>query len=202
MPASFDTREEWLQAAAAALRNPMSELTGLALPERVRIGVGFPRQGQRSTVQGQCWSASASADGAPEITIRLTITEPVTALAVLLHELIHAADDNRSKHGGAFARAHRLVGFVGTATESEPSQALRGQLTTLAEALGEYPAATLDLDKGSGPKKQSTRMIKFECSCGFVFRTTEKWAQGRVCLDCPNPECSDIAERAQQDDSE
>ena len=43
----------------------------------------------------------------------------------------------------------------------------------IADALGPYPHATLNL---SARKKQTTRMIKVECGdCDGVFRTTQKW---------------------------
>lgn len=194
MPAAFDTREEWLQTAALTLRNPVREVTGLEIPERVRIGVGFPRRGIRSNTLGECWSASASRDGIHEITIRITEHEPAQVLAVLLHELLHAALDNKHGHAGAFAKAHKAVGFEGSARESIMSHGLRLKLESLAEALGEYPGARglTALDEGSGPKKQATRMIKCECeTCGFTFRTTAKWiaTAGGDDLECPHPSC-------------
>ena len=206
MPASFATREEWLQAATQALREPVRITTGLEIPE-VRIGVGFPRKGIRSNTRGECWSRSASQDGINEITVHLAVTDAPEALAILLHELCHAADDNVHKHGGPFRAAVQALGYEGPTKSYEVGADLRGKLATLADALGTYPSERgLDVTQpGSGGPKQAPRMIKCVCeACGFTFRTTRLWIKDHTLLDCPEPSCDGLVhvEPSQPDDSE
>ena len=100
----FETREEWLQAAADALREPFRKRAGLSVPE-VRIGVGWPSGGMRTRTGGQTWARAASADGVNEITVRVDIHDAVDVLSILGHELIHAALDCKGGHGKTFQRA-------------------------------------------------------------------------------------------------
>ena len=183
----FETREEWLQAAADALRTPMFSRTDLPVPD-VRIGVGWPSGGMRTRVGGQTWARSASVDGVNEITVRVDIHDAVEVLCILGHELIHAALDCKGGHGKMFQRAFYLMGYVNDPKSHMPGDALRAEYATLAASLGDYPSAD-GLAVAARKKKQTTRMIKCECQeCGFIFRTTAKWAEGKT-LVCPDELC-------------
>ena len=66
----------------------------------------------------------------------------------------------------------------------------------ILKRLGALPHAKLS-GQSSGPKKQTTRMLKAECdTCGFTFRATRTWlcevvdeaVRVRV-MYCPLPDC-------------
>lgn len=193
---TYKTREQWLQAAAVKLRRLLSDRAGLECPE-VRIGVGWPSSGARSNVGGQCWARRVSADEIAEITIRVTITDAVTVLAVQLHEMIHAALDCEHKHGGPFKAAHTALGFTGSAKGCTPGDDLRADLAAIAERLGAYPGAEFKAGVSSGPAKQTTRMIKAECeACGFTFRAARTWLEAAESLTCPDASCGGSVEVA------
>lgn len=188
----FETREEWLQAAADALRQPFAERADLTVPP-VRIGVGWPSGGMRTRTGGQTWARAASVDGVNEITVRVDVHDAVEVLAILGHELIHAALDCKGGHGKTFQRAFTRMGYVGSPKTHETGEQLRSEYAVLARALGDYPSAD-GLAIAAQKKKQTTRMIKCECPvCGFIFRTTAKWVEGRTLI-CPDEACQSAVE--------
>ncbi|MFI8237621.1 hypothetical protein ACIF83_10270 [Streptomyces sp. NPDC085866] len=200
------TREEWLHLAIDALR-PEFEKIEFPLPEKLHVSVGFGYGAKResATILGQCWNSVASEDGTPHIFISPEINNAARVLDVLIHELIHAADDCKSGHKGAFAKAAKALGLTGKMTATVATPELTEKLRDLANGIGPYSHATLypmgkplqpkeepkpetpedDPEDGpvsSGPKKQGTRMIKVQCSSececgGYVVRTTAKWIE-------------------------
>lgn len=187
MTALFETREEWLQAASVELRSVMLAETGLTIPN-VRVGVGFTSGGLRTNELGQTWARKASKDGINEITVRVTVNDPVDVLAVLGHELIHAALDCKGAHGKTFTRAHLAMGYVSDSKGCVLGAELREAYAALTEALGDYPGDD-GLAVAAMKKKQTTRMRKCTCvTCGFTFRTTARWIADRA-LECPDVEC-------------
>jgi hypothetical protein len=66
-----------------------------ALPQRIYVSVGFGYDAKRESAKilGQCWKTSASADFVNHIFISPELDDTARVLGVLLHELIHAADD-------------------------------------------------------------------------------------------------------------
>lgn len=170
-------REAWLAAAVLDLRTDF-EAVGLDLPGIVHVSVGWPSTGGTgkaggSKAIGQCWCGTASADGAPHVFISPLLGEPLTALETLVHELAHAAVGTKAKHGPVFKRAAMALGLEGKATSTFAGAMLKERLAALAEHLGPYPHAPLSLpDKES---KQSTRLLKAECGCGYIIRVTRKW---------------------------
>lgn len=142
------TREEWLDHAVEALRPLLGEV-GAAFPRRVRVSVGFGGNTGRyeRTVGAVCFVRAASADRRPQIFISPTIDDETVVLTGLLHELIHASDDCASGHRGHFARMHRAMGFVGSATGAWPGFSLGVTLERIADDLrrthGRYPHAAL-----------------------------------------------------------
>lgn len=194
VPTTTSTREAWLLAAVEALRPRFTEV-GLPLPAAIRVSVGFGHGAKResATILGQCWAARASADNVPTVFISPELDDTARVLDVLLHELIHAADDCQSGHKGAFAEAATRLGLEGKMTATTAGVALAAEMMTLAASLGDYAHAKLSVPKvtsevpvgpdgrpvpriHSGPKTQGTRMLKCECPCcGYVVRTTAKW---------------------------
>lgn len=190
------TRELWLEDAIEALR-PRFEEVGLPLPERIHVSVGFGYGARResATILGQCWARSASADGINHVFISPEVGDTARVLDILLHELIHAADDLQSGHKGRFAEAATRLGLEGKMTATTASVELAAEFMCLAETLGEYPHGALTTAQvpvktpvdpsgnpvprvHSGPRKQGTRMLKLTCPCcGYTVRTTQKWIE-------------------------
>jgi hypothetical protein len=200
------TREEWLHSAIDALR-PRFEEISFPLPEKIHVSVGFGygrARAESKYILAQCWATFASKDGVNQIFISPVLGTADDALAALIHELVHAADDCVHGHQDAFADAAKALGLEGPMTQALPGVVLSAELATLAEALGQYPHAPLELEfaeekepakKGakvpagagapahSGPKKQTARMLKVQCKTddcvcgGYTVRTTSKWLE-------------------------
>jgi hypothetical protein len=121
-----------------------------------------------------CYSSALTPDGANEIYISLSITDPVKAALTLLHELIHAADDNRSGHKGEFERLALQVGFERPLTHYSPSDQLITRTKELLELLPPSPLVPM-----ASPQKEKGRMVQYTCTnldCGFFFHTTKRQA--------------------------
>jgi Zn finger protein HypA/HybF involved in hydrogenase expression len=189
-------REAWLSTAADLLR-PVFEAAGYTVPA-VKISCSWPGGGAPSKRAGECWPRSYSAAGVNEIFISPAIADPIAALAVLVHEMVHAVDDCVSGHKKAFARAAKAVGLVGKPTTTQAGPDLLLRFAVVIARLGEYPHAKVSL---ADRKKQSTRMVKVECSdCGGVFRTTRKWLDAADHLTCPF--CQSDAVKVEEGDAE
>lgn len=202
-PTQIQTREAWLHNAIDALRPRFVEV-GMPIPERIHISVGFGygAKAESAKILGECWSRVASKDGVNHIFISPEVGDTARILDILIHELVHAADNNQSGHKGAFAEAATRLGLTGKMTATTASVPLMAEMMCLAETLGEYPHGVLDLTLlkapvpvpagpgvpaakrpriSSGPAKQGTRMIKLSCAShgceceGYTVRTSEKW---------------------------
>jgi hypothetical protein len=173
------TREEWLRAAVDHLR-PTFAAQGNPLPPALQVSVGFPSVGalaRRTRRVGECWSPQASLDGLHQLFISPLLAEPVLVLAVLAHELVHAAVGTPARHGPRFRRAALALGLRGRMTATVAGPDLQARLEELARLLGEFPHAGL-LARDPDRKKQGTRLLKIVCpSCGYTARTTAKWIE-------------------------
>jgi hypothetical protein len=180
-------RETYLENAVDLMR-PMFKAHGFTIPKKVKVTCGWPSQSAgRSSKRriGECWSSSASEAGNHEIIISMVLDEPVEVLATLLHELIHAVDNNENGHKGPFRTMAKVLGLEGKMTATVPGEALTKELKSFSKTLGKYPHAKIDF---TNKKKQSTRMIKCQCvspDCGMIFRTSSKWIDENPVLDCP-----------------
>jgi hypothetical protein len=117
------TREAWLLAAIELLR-PLFLEKGYNLP-RVRVSCGIPATSRRGSAVGQCWPSSATDDGANEIYISPVYADPVEVLDTLVHELVHAVDDCRHRHGPEYKAIALKMGLQGKMREARslhPSQ--------------------------------------------------------------------------------
>lgn len=170
------TREAWLLNAANALR-PLFEALGEEVPA-LRVSVGWPGgRGKKGSVIGQCWSKASSTDEVASLFISPVLIDPLTILATLAHEIVHAIDDCESGHRGRFTKIAKGLGLEGPMTATTAGAELTETLKEIAADLGEFPhAAMTGGGTGSGPKKQGTRMLKVECpEDGYTVRTTAKW---------------------------
>lgn len=197
------TRELWMENAISELRPRFVEI-GRPLPDKIHVSVGFGYGAKRENkvILGQCWSRIASEDGANHIFISPEVNDTARVLDILLHELIHATDDNQSGHRGAFAEAATRLGLEGPMTATTASVDLAASFMCLAATLGHYPHGALNAklaDVGqdptpvpgkpkvhSGPRAQTNRYVRVQCAhCGYSVRTTRSWlARG-------NPRCPD-----------
>lgn len=173
MPSETMTREEWLNEAVLNLNLLIADQTDLKPSKKTLVSAGWPRNDRKGKVIGQCY-ASRAGSGHHHIFVSPMLSTAAQVLPVLLHELIHAADDCQNSHKGDFRKAWKALGFTDKPTTSVPGPELKATLKALAEALGPYPhkrLAPTDL-----PTKQTTRMLKVECEgCGCVIRMTRKW---------------------------
>lgn len=180
----YATRESWLQALMQALLPMLEEVEpgSTANADKWRVSVGFPGGGSKTKRIGECWPASASSGALQEIFISPILPDAKSVDHVLLHEMVHAADGNKSGHRGPFAKMAKALGLVGKMTATVAGDALRVKLDAITEKLGPYPHSALSF---KDRKKQSTRLLKCKCpECGYIIRTTAKWA------DVAMPQCS------------
>ncbi len=178
------TREGWLAAATDAMR-PMFAEAGLLIPTTIRFAIAFPSAGSRGKAVGECWQAEASADKHHTIIVRADMAHPVEVLAVLLHENIHASLPMGTGHGPKFRRAALALGLTGPMRATIPTPEMAQCLNTLAKVIGPLPHGRLNFGFGADdkPKKQSTRMLKAACGCGYTIRLSRLWAETAL------PEC-------------
>lgn len=167
----MNSREAWLIAATSKLRETVFREVGHDIPT-VRISVGFPGGGSARKRIGEYWHGKATQDGIPQIFISPVLTDAVEHLDTLVHELVHACTPGAG-HGPKFKKLGLAVGLVGKPRSMGAGDALKEKLKALALELGEFPHAGVNL---SDRKKQSTRMIKCECThCGYTVRTSRSW---------------------------
>lgn len=173
------TREEWLNRATELLNARIALWTDLKPSGKVLVSAGWPRNDRKGKVIGQCYGKKASR-GTHHIFISPMLGSATEVLPVLLHELIHAADDCQSHHKGAFRKAWKALGFIGKPTESDPGPDLKAALKALAGEMGAgemgaYPHSRLSPIE-QAVKPQTTRQLKVECGdCGCIVRMTRKW---------------------------
>lgn len=169
-------RQRWIEGATLDLRKHFTK-AGYDVPMAVRVSIGWG-YGQAEKILGQCWPVIASSDKHTEIFIAPSLKDGVTIFGVIAHELIHAVDNNKHGHKGPFKEMALAVGLEGKMTATTPGPAMVALAQAFIAKHGAYPAGSLSKDKGR--KKQSTRLVKCECSeCGYIVRTTKKWIEDK-----------------------
>jgi hypothetical protein len=71
------------------------------------------------------------------------LSEGLEVLDTLVHELVHAVDDCKHKHGKEFKKIATSLGMVGPMRSAGAGPALKEKLKDLATKLGAYPHARL-----------------------------------------------------------
>lgn len=166
-------REAWLLAATENLRSCLFKQHGAEVPN-VRVSVGFPGGRSPKKAIGQYWPSQACIDATASVFVSPVLHEPLRALDVLVHELVHAVHPEAG-HKGPFAKLAKAIGLTGKMTATVAGPELELRLNALASELGPYPHAGINL---SDRKKQTTRLNKAECSaCGYTCRVTKKWLE-------------------------
>mgnify|MGYP003150222537 FL=1 len=171
------TREEWLQKSLKELK-PIFNESGLTTDnfDDVRISCGPIR---RSNAVGICHSRTMSEGKKIEILILQTVANSLMALDILVHEIVHAVDGINGcehHHNNGFKRMARKVGLVVTERgkgHTSLGDDLNVKCMNIINKLGLYPHFSYSTGSTNN-KKQSTRMIKFECGkCGIVARASK-----------------------------
>jgi len=125
---------------------------------------------------GLCYPRSASAAAYNEIFLTAATSDTARLIAVQIHELCHAIDDNRSGHGAPFkALAYRagLRAPYASAKNGDLSMSAELQQTiqTIIDVLGDVPHSELK----KGPKEKGRNNNKLVCSnCGWQANTSQK----------------------------
>jgi len=197
-------REQWLIEAANILSTSIllpaivKQGDGGMMPLKYVVSIGHPKS--KNSI-GECWKKAASEDLiTSHIFITPTENSSTRILDVLLHELIHAADDCESGHKNFFARTARKVGLVGKLTATVAGDALQEKLLDIVDAIGEIPHSALNA-ANSGKKKQTARMLKVECTyCKFTYRASrtqllQAFEGEAVCPCCANDTSNAIADQ-------
>jgi hypothetical protein len=179
------------------------EAAGYAVPETVRISVGFPKAGSGGDKTiGQCWAAEASGDAHNEIFISPELggkNDSVRIMGVIAHELVHAVVGLKAGHRTPFKRCAEAVGLEGKMTATtETREFAAWAINMITDRIGEYPAGAMTL-MGSR-KKQTTRLLKCICEdCGYTVRTTAKWIDEAGTPICPTDQISMTCEAVDDD---
>lgn len=139
---AHNTRESWLIAGVERI-TPIFAAQGHEVPQ-VRVSIGWPGTGQRSTTIGECWPSSRATDGVNQIFIVPSLVDAVQVLDVLTHELVHAVDDCQHGHGKEFKEIALSVGLQGPRMRSASAgDRLKARLTVIAAELGAFPHGAL-----------------------------------------------------------
>ena len=165
------TRETWLQEATQLLV-PLFADKGYTVPE-VAVSCGFTSSGKRSAHVGECWSSSASKEKINQIFISPVLEDPVEVLDTLTHELVHAVDNCKHRHGPEFKEIALGIGLEGKMREASAGGELKQKLQTIARKLGRYPHTKLRV-----PVSMVIRppRPKAKCSkCGYEVTPLKKW---------------------------
>lgn len=158
------TRETWLLAAVDLLR-PVFLAKHHVIPKDVMVSCGFASTGTRSHHIGQCWSRQSSTNDKNQIFISPALHEPVEVLDTLVHELVHAVDDCKHKHGKEFKKIALSLGMKGPMRSADAGPELKEKLTQLAKQLGVYPHGMLQV---THHKAVSRARARAKCpECGF-----------------------------------
>jgi hypothetical protein len=191
MKGKHETREEWLNAAVDLLRPIYKARVKADLPKKIRISCGFPSGGRRSKAVGECWSKSASTDETFEIFVSPRQDEELEVLSTVAHEVVHAGVGLDKKHGPVFKAAGTAMLLEGPPKCMGGCDKFKQEIgRPLLKALGEYPHAAMKGGLSSGPKKQSTRLLKCFCrECEYTTRITKKWLEVGI-PNCPNKNCN------------
>jgi hypothetical protein len=163
-------RQQWLEAAVEALRARFTD-AGYAIPDKVRVSIGWPKRAASCGAIGECWATEASSDRHAELFISPQLTDAARIVDVLAHELDHATVGTKAGHGKAFKQCALAIGLVGPMRSTTAGPEFVAWAETLFKRIGPYPAGYL-----TDQPKQGTRMLKCECSaCGYTVRITRKW---------------------------
>lgn len=158
------TRESWLVAAIAPLRKLLLKAGAPVFPEPL-VSVGLPSKralSHKTQRVGECWH-ERHANGRSTIFVSPVLADPKEILAVLLHELIHAAVGIDAGHRETFATIAVDLGFQRPLSATNVGPRLKPVLDALAKKLGTFPHDPLK-DFVNPIKKAATRLRLYMCN--------------------------------------
>ena len=161
---THDTREQWLNALANALR-PAFKAEGKPLPEKLRLSCGFTSHGNGGKRIGECWHPEASTTQHVEIFIKPDQDVPMRVADIVLHELCHAALGKDAKHGPQFRVLATSLGLEGKMVATVAGAKAIALLQPIVDSLGPYPHSAL---AGMAKKKEESKSPKWKtvtCPC-------------------------------------
>jgi len=166
------TREQWLDAAVAAIRARIPEIGS-----RIRCAPGFPRTFTRSGTVAEVIPDTDSQDGHFEVLIAPTLADPEGVFVALLGQVLHTLPGALTVASRAYRDALTNWGLAIEGQDVSPTADFIEHWQGDIDGLGPYPHAAVTV---ATRKVQSTRMLKLTCpQCGYIVRTTGKWlAQG------------------------
>lgn len=158
--------ETWLGRAYATMRPVIAERTGIEVPAKARVSIGYPLQkGQGTDTVGQAWQGTT--DGIPQIYISPEIGDSLRVLDVLAHEMLHVGLPPTAKHTKPFAQAAEKLGLDGPAKATFAGPILKLVLKDMAEELGTYPHTPLiPPNRGkvtTKPRDNEPNKVKYVC---------------------------------------
>ena len=163
-------REEYLELATSGLSDYISK-AGYTMPV-LRVSAGWPSTKAFSTkgrTLGECWHHDMIEQEASHIFISPFLSDTVTVLGVLVHEMGHAILPKDAKHKKLFKQYMQAVDLTGKATATKVGVVLESFLTLLMARIGVYPHDSID--KGPKQKKQTTRLRLWICNgCDLKLR--------------------------------
>lgn len=170
-------REVWLNLITNKYIRPLFASKGYTIPDNVRLSCSLSSSGihtkahQKRHTLGECYPASMSSDNTIEIMIVPNLADSVRVVDVLIHELCHATVGNKEGHNKVFGACAYAVGLEGKLTSTKASEALADTIRQWIAVEGDYPHATLKATY----RKQTTRLHKCDCACGYTMRISSKW---------------------------
>ncbi len=142
-----ETREKWLETAIKKL-TPIFTEAGLALPKRIDVLCDRERNLKLfGLLRGMCWADLIDYPDSATIWIShflRSVRGKDGILAVLIHELVHAAVGIKCGHRKMFKCAIRKVGLVERKDGSDyAGKKLCTKLKSIADKLGPIPCSEL-----------------------------------------------------------
>lgn len=184
MPHKF--REEWLNEGLILLRKEIFLPAKHKLDPKIKVSCGFPSVGAFAAKRrrvAECWYPLKKGDP-HQLFVSPTRADAVTVLDDLTHECVHTITGAKVGHRAGFKKVMWEVGLEGPARATHAGPELKKALTQFAKSLGPYPHVALD-KLTTGRKKQTTRLLKASCECGYCVRITSKWVEEAGLPDCP-----------------
>ena len=175
--ATTANRESWLNLIADKHIRPLFASKGYTIPANVRLSCSLASGGihtkkhQKRFTLGECYPANMSSDNTIQIMIVPSLADSARVIDVLIHELCHATVGNGEGHNKVFGACARAVGLEGKLTSTHAGEWLKTLITQWIESEGEYPHAKLTTRYA----KQTTRLHKCDCACGYTMRISSKW---------------------------
>ena len=148
----MSNREHWLNRAVEEL-TPLFENIGLLVPQ-VQVSIGFTGCGKNGRAIGECWPRTLAQDNVNHIFISPTLETSFEVLEVLTHELIHAIDDCKHKHGKVFKNIAKDIGLIGPMRATNAGSELSLELIRIGKKLGDFPHRKLKIP----PRRISTHV--------------------------------------------